>query len=72
MKKQLGVLWLCVVPMLAQVGTEGSLVGTVTDPTGAGVPRAQVVATNDATGSKWSVLSGSRGDFTILPVPAGV
>lgn len=57
--------------LFAQVGNDGSLVGTITDPTGAVLPGASVVATNVATGLKWTVLSDSSGNFNILPLPAG-
>lgn len=50
----------------------GSIRGTVTDPSGAAVAGAKVVATNTATGISKEVTAGSDGtyDFLQLAVPA--
>ncbi|MBM3736712.1 MAG: TonB-dependent receptor [Acidobacteria bacterium] len=48
MRKALAVLLLATAPLVAQIGG-GSLIGYVTDPTGAAVAGAQVRATNQAT-----------------------
>ncbi|HWR13569.1 MAG TPA: TonB-dependent receptor [Terriglobales bacterium] len=56
----------------AQVGTQSSITGTVTDSTGAIVQGAQVVATNVATGATKQVVSGPNGNFDILALPPGV
>jgi hypothetical protein len=41
----------------------GTIVGTVTDPQGGVLPKAQVTITEEATGLKYSVLTGEGGDF---------
>jgi hypothetical protein len=49
----------------------GSLVGTVTDPSGAIVPNAAVSVTNAATGLAREVLADDNGRFSLLNIPAG-
>ncbi len=49
----------------------GSVVGTVTDNTGAAVPGANVVITNTQTNDARTVMSDSGGVYTISTVPAG-
>src|ERR1700722_13940203 len=49
----------------------GSVVGTVTDNTGAAVPGAKVVITGIHTNDSPTVVSGSAGVYTISPVPPG-
>src|SRR5262245_55984457 len=48
----------------------GSLGGTITDPNGASIPGATVVATNTTTGAKLEVMSSDAGLylFPVLPV----
>ena len=47
------------------------LKGTVSDPTGAGVPNAKVVAKNQATGVEWNTQSDSAGSYLIPSLPIG-
>jgi len=49
----------------------GSLTGTVTDPTGAAVPDAQVIVTATATQSKYQTVTDSSGNFSALALPLG-
>ena len=56
--------------VVAQTDT-GSIAGTVTDPTGAVIPGAKVVATSTDTGLKLSADSNETGGFSILAVPRG-
>jgi len=49
----------------------GSLVGTVLDQSGAAVPGAPVVATNDATGVTRSTTSDASGNYNIPELPIG-
>jgi len=50
----------------------GSIVGTVTDPTGATIPRAAVKATNPQTGESRDVVSDEERRFTIGNVLPGI
>lgn len=49
----------------------GSIVGTVTDTTGAAIPGATVTAINTATASKITQTSGGQGEFTFAQLPVG-
>jgi outer membrane receptor protein involved in Fe transport len=49
----------------------GAINGTVTDPSGAFVPNAQVRATDKATGIERSTLSTSDGQFAFQDIPVG-
>jgi hypothetical protein len=49
----------------------GSIVGTVTDPTGAAVSGATVTITDDATSGVRTVQTMKTGDFRFLSVPTG-
>jgi hypothetical protein len=63
-------LILCVTALLAvpcglfaQAGATGSILGTVTDATGAVIPGAKVTVTNTGTGVPFHTVSSSAGDF---------
>jgi Carboxypeptidase regulatory-like domain len=60
------VLLLLSCPALFGQTTFGSIVGTVTDSTGAAVPGAQVTLTNIATSEKRTVTSSSTGDYEFV------
>ena len=49
----------------------GSIVGTVTDTTGAVIPNATVTVTNVDTGLKLNGKSNDAGEFQIFAVPRG-
>ncbi len=51
--------------------TTGSVVGSVTDPTGAVVQGAQVIATNVETGVETSTITGKDGAYSIRFLPIG-
>jgi hypothetical protein len=58
--------------MLFAQGTTGTILGTVTDSSGAVVPNAKVDVTNSATGVTISVKSTGSGDYTapnLIPGP---
>jgi hypothetical protein len=55
----------------AQVNSTGSLIGTVTDPSGAVVPDAAVRTVNRSTGLTREVKSGGNGEFRFDLLPAG-
>src|SRR5271168_4234691 len=50
----------------------GTIVGTVTDQSGAAVADAKITATNDATNGKYSAVSGRQGNYAIAQLPVGV
>src|ERR1700677_4337063 len=54
---------------LAAVG--GSISGTVTDASGAGIPKATVIATNTSTGVQQTVASNAAGAYSFPTLPVG-
>ncbi|WP_263419251.1 carboxypeptidase regulatory-like domain-containing protein [Terriglobus albidus] len=46
--------------------------GTVTDPSGASVPGADVTVTNEATGVSRAVKSNDDGNYVVLNLPVGI
>jgi hypothetical protein len=58
------------VPAAAQV-LYGSIVGTVTDPSGAAVPNATVTATNKETGQQRTTQSNPSGGYNFVAVQPG-
>jgi hypothetical protein len=58
-------------PSLAQLSA-GRIVGTVTDPSKAAIPRATVVATDAATNVAVTVVTSDHGDFVVTPLNPGV
>src|ERR1700761_2268390 len=57
---------------LAQTGGEGALEGTVTDSTGAAIPNATVIATDQASNVSTTRTTTSAGLFSITPLIPGV
>jgi hypothetical protein len=55
----------------AQTSSSGSVIGTVTDPSGAVVPNAQVTLTNTETNQTATAASNSSGGFTFANVAPG-
>ncbi len=47
------------------VGTSGDIVGTVTDPSGAVVPKVSVVAVETARGTQYSAITGPTGQYRL-------
>lgn len=58
-------------PLMAQVGTQGSILGTVVDPSKGALPGATVVATNLDTGTAQEAITDAAGNFEILALPIG-
>src|SRR5437867_3430540 len=56
--------------LLAQYGT-GTILGTVSDPTGAVVPSATVTARNTATNETRSFTTDASGDFEFRAILSG-
>ena len=57
--------------VVAQIGGSGTIQGTVTDPSGAVVPGATVVAENVATGVKTTKQTNEAGLYVINALPPG-
>jgi hypothetical protein len=55
----------------AQSTSGGGIQGTVTDPTGAVVAKAQVTSTNTDTGVSFTRETTSSGSYSIAPLPVG-
>ncbi len=62
---------LSAINVVAQIGGSGSIQGTVTDPGGATVPGATVIATNVATGVETTRQTTDAGLYVISPLPPG-
>lgn len=58
-------------PLMAQIGGAGGIQGTVTDATGAVIPKAAVIATNDSTQVRTTRTTGESGQYLISPLPPG-
>src|SRR5580704_414118 len=66
----LAVLFLLTGSAFAQsLGNAGTIEGTVTDQSGALVPKATITITNSVTGYKQSLDSGQDGTFRLLNIP---
>lgn len=76
---RMGWLYVVLLAVFAAVGAltahaqsdSGSIVGTVTDTTGAVIPNAAIVVTNVDTGRKLNSTSNGSGEFQIFAVPRG-
>ena len=55
-----------------QLSGKGAISGTVQDPTGAAIPGATVIITNDATGIALTTTSTSAGDYSISTLDPGI
>jgi len=62
------VLLFCAPPAGAQLAGKGAIKGVVTDPSGAVVPGATVVATSTTRGTKITRTTTSSGDYDISPL----
>ena len=66
------VLALCGLPVFGQATANGSLTGTVTDPTGAVVPGASVTVKNNETGQSFTAKTNDEGTFTVPALASGL
>lgn len=57
--------------LLAQVGSDASILGVVTDSSGAAVAGATVTAVNLDTGLQKTVITSGEGNFELLALPVG-
>ncbi len=69
MKSWLGALVVCAFSAFAQVNT-ARIDGTVTDPTGAAVPAAEVTVTNVATGQQVKTSTSEKGEYAVASMQA--
>jgi hypothetical protein len=53
------------------VAQEGTILGTVTDPTGAAVPNAAISITNTDTGHVWRITTNAVGDYVAPDLAIG-
>jgi hypothetical protein len=67
----LGILFTASISLFAQAGATGSILGTVTDQTGAVVPNAKVTITNVATGVNAVTYTSSAGDYNLPALNPG-
>src|SRR4051812_1804758 len=58
-------------PMLMSQVEQGRFVGRVTDPSGAAITGAIVIARNTDTNIELTSPTNSTGDYVITPVPSG-
>jgi hypothetical protein len=63
---------IAVTQAIGQGITTGGISGTVVDPKGSVLPGASITATNNATGAKYTQVSRSDGEFSLLTLPLGV
>jgi hypothetical protein len=68
---RISVLALCALPMHGQTANTGAIAGTVSDPSGALVPRAAVVINNQETGEKRDLATDAEGNFSVHLLPPG-
>ncbi len=66
----LALLLVCIAPAVAQTYTEGSIAGTVFDPSGAVVPNAPVTIHNDGTNVDIHLASDGSGYYKAAQLPA--
>src|SRR6266498_1174469 len=57
--------WLCVASTAARAQALGVITGSVTDASGAAMPRAQVTATETGTGFERSITTDDSGHYTL-------
>jgi hypothetical protein len=56
----------------AQSSTTGNITGTVRDPQGAAVPKAEITVTDEKTGASRTVTANDDGFYNIPSLPAGI
>ena len=66
-----GLLWFRTAPSLQAQSVTATLVGTVTDQSGAAVPGAALALTAIGTNVKRTVVTSENGDFTIPGLAPG-
>ena len=59
-------------PIVAAQTATSTIFGTVTDPTGAVIPKALITARNTATGVAYPTTSNSQGGYRVTQLPPGL
>src|SRR5260370_30215271 len=67
----ISVFALCALSMHGQTANTGAIAGTVSDPSGALVPRAAVVINSQGTGEKRDLATDAEGNFLVQFLPPG-
>jgi hypothetical protein len=65
------MLLVCTAVASAQTGTAGTILGTVTDPTGAVVPNVAITITNTDTGQSRQITSNASGQYVVPDLQIG-
>ncbi len=55
----------------AQTATVGNISGTIRDPSGAAVPKAEVVIADENTGASRTAVADDNGFYVVTSLPAG-
>src|SRR5687767_8846252 len=72
MRTLIVVVLLTVVTAVVWADVTGTITGIVTDPSGAVVPNAEVVAVNTGTNAQFRVMSDQQGAYFLRALPVGV
>jgi len=67
----MSVLILCLSGSLFAQVEEGTIVGSVLDPSESAIPAASVEIANTATGAKWEIKTNAQGEFASPPLRPG-
>lgn len=62
----------CLFLFAVQAHAQATIAGTVSDPTGAVIPDAHIIAIQEATGSTRETRSSGNGRFQIASLPVGI
>ncbi len=69
---QLASLWMLLVSSsLFASGPTGTITGTITDPSGAVIPKARVIVRNEETNATRDAEANDDGDYTVALLPPG-
>jgi hypothetical protein len=66
------VLAVCALPLYGQTANTGAIAGTVSDPSGALVPRAAVVVNSQGAGEKSDIAKDAEGNFSAQFLTPGI
>ncbi|MBV9769354.1 MAG: TonB-dependent receptor, partial [Bryobacterales bacterium] len=69
--KVAGLYLICTLVAFAQ-GDRGTITGTVTDPTSAVVPNANIQVTNSETSAVYKIGTSNTGNYTLANLPVGM